>query len=197
MASLNGDLWVVGAKGANAVAYRSVDGGSTWTLMMSESPLAAGDYARYYFAGVVGGSLYIQASDLYSLASHTSSKVFNGASWSNGPRLLQGSMQGHRAESFAGKLVYLGWQGSASPLTVFDGTQARSVGPVSFWDYTIDSIGGKPRLVALGYNGGIYQTYDLVTFTKITTAPLTSVSIATIGSTLFVGGSDSGIYRLG
>lgn len=54
------DFWLVGSSflsgGATGVAYRSTDGGGSWT---TERTLSPGDYSRFESAVVNGGSLYL------------------------------------------------------------------------------------------------------------------------------------------
>mgnify|MGYP003343142990 CR=1 FL=1 len=90
VATLTGtDLWVVGCNGprrdtpntAYAVAWRSLDGGSTWqqSLRIMGKESGNDDNVRFYFAGVLKGKLYVQfCQDAFS-------QVFDGARWSKGP----------------------------------------------------------------------------------------------------------------
>lgn len=186
-----GDLWLVGSSGNDAVAWRSLDGGTTWTeqLRVPAANTTSGNFARFYGAAVHGGKLYVQAHDYYGGA-HSRSKVFDGSGWSDGPSL---GLFTH-AEPFAGKLLYHGAAHSGSgqgPLQVFDGTQSTSAYGLWVWDYTID--GGT--VYVLGVDGKVMASRDLATWSHVGTAPSVARSIGVMNGTLYVGGTDSAIYK--
>lgn len=199
-ATLTGsDLWFVGAiYGTNqAGAWRSTDGGATWQKSLAVSPTIGGSnpYSRFYFAGVLNGKLYVQAFDGNDSGSapQSSSQVFDGSGWSKGPNLLPNGGMGYHTENFAGKLVYLLWQGypSATRLTAFDGSKATTAAtPAPFWEYVVDN----GTLYGLGYDNVVYSTKDLVTWYKAATAPSTARSIAVLNGQIYVGTTDSKIY---
>lgn len=83
---INGDLWIVGSQGADAVAWRSLDGGSSWAERLRVPPrnTTSGDFARFFGAAVPGGKLYVQAYDNVG-GLQPSSKAFDGSGWSDGP----------------------------------------------------------------------------------------------------------------
>jgi hypothetical protein len=202
MATLTGsDLWIVGADydTAQAVVWRSLDGGTTWTKMLSVPPKSTGDETRMYGIGVLNGKVYVQATEISGTTGGTvgeeqNSHVFDGTSWSNGPNLFAYSYAYHD-QAFAGKLVYLG---NASPtfvgptgLTAFDGNKAQAVSaPSSFYDFDVD--GGT--LYAVGSNGNIYSTTDLVNWITVQVAPAGARSITESNGIVYVGTTDSKIY---
>ena len=198
-ARTGGELWMVGsAPPDNAVAWRSLDGGATWSTALTVPPRQSGvdDVARFYFAGVYHNALYVQAADFFG-GKHPSSKVFNGTVWSDGPDLLPQGGYGYDTELFAGRLVYLSLgvssQSSPGSLLSFDGTKVTSTGRV-FYNYSVD--GGK--LYGLGANGQISRTGNLRTWTDIKTlAPQSARSIVVIDGVIYVGTTDARIYRLG
>ncbi len=59
------ERWMVGSAGENAVAWRSLDGGVTWSTALTVPPRnsGVGDFARFYFAGAYQNALYVQAAD--------------------------------------------------------------------------------------------------------------------------------------
>ncbi len=66
--SLTGsDLWLVGSQGPDAAVWRSLDGGASWEKVLAVGPVSgiAGDFARFYGAGVYQSKLYVQARDFY------------------------------------------------------------------------------------------------------------------------------------
>ena len=190
------ERWIVGSAGENAVAWRSLDGGVTWSTALTVPPRnsGVGDFARFYFAGAYQNALYVQAADFYG-GKHPTSKVFDGEGWSDGPDLLPQGGYGYDTELFAGQLVYLSLQTSSkespSSLLSFDGTEVTSTGR-RFYNYSVD--GGK--LYGLGANGQISRTTDLRRWTDITTlAPESARSIVVIDGAIYVGTTDSRIYK--
>src|SRR5207237_3870374 len=82
--SVNGtELWLAGADGPDAVLWHSVDRGTTWTEALRQPPRAASP-ARFYGIGVLAGHLYVQASE----PGGSTSRVFDGGAWRDGPNLL-------------------------------------------------------------------------------------------------------------
>jgi hypothetical protein len=192
--SLTGsDLWLVGASwNGDAVAWRSLDGGATWQQALAVSPVSgiAGDFARFYGAAVYQGKLYVQARDYYG-AVHPASRVFDGTSWSDGPNL--GTF--NHARVFAGKLLYhggrhAGW--SSDYLKAFDGVSSRPVLSSPIYDYT---IAGR-TVYALGSDGWVRKSQNLTAWSKLAEAPAAARSIAIFNGSVYVGGTDSSLYKL-
>jgi hypothetical protein len=195
MVTLTGtDLWLVGAQGDDAVAYRSLNGGASWQKMLSVSPAPhyAGDFARFYFAGVLNHRLYVQAMD-GAKGPEPHSHVFNGTGWSHGPNLLANGY-GYHSSTFAGKVIYMQYGSfvTLSTLLAFNGTGVSSTSaPVPFYDYATNGS----KLYGLGEYGKIYETSDLETWTKLAVvAPSTARSITEYEGTIYVGTTDSKIY---
>jgi hypothetical protein len=122
VATLDGrDLWLVGSAPAGcpgcsaAVAYRSTDGGRTFSESLRVAPPAGYLNAFHMFAGVLGGRLYVQAFFRGATAGgpHVAaprSRVFDGEAWADGPDLLPARREGdhgHGPQVFAGRLLYL------------------------------------------------------------------------------------------
>jgi beta-N-acetylhexosaminidase len=195
MATLTGsDLWMVGSAGEYAVAWRSLDGGNTWTEALAVPPVTqgAGDFARFYFAGAHHDRLYVQAVDA-AAGTQPASRVFDGSSWSTGPSLLSPSFaEGYDTEPFNGRMVYLMRQSSLTALRSFDGTAVSAHSPPYFYNYSVDGS----TLYALGTDGVISTTTDLVRWTTLEArAPITARSIVVINGVIYVGTTDSRIYR--
>ena len=192
MATLTGsDLWLVGSSGSDAVAWRSLDGGATWAEMLRLPPAsgASGDFARFYGVGVHGGKLYLQASDYYSYIQPTS-KVFDGSRWTDGPSL--NAPLGH-SEAFAGKLLFHGnfHPGTNGPLKAFDGSTVTTTLQSSIFDYAVDN----GTVYALTTDRKVLASQDLATWTQVGSAPSVARSIGVMGGKVYLGGTDSGIYR--
>lgn len=204
VATLTGsDLWVVGSKygtGTEAAAWRSVDGGATWQESLALGPndpnltctatngIAYANMARFYGAGVYDGKLYVTATDCNGGA-HPASKVFDGTSWSDGPYLPTFN----HAETFAGKMVFVGSMHSgvgAGPLETFDGNTVTNVGLGGITDYTIDG----DTIYTVG-GGKVQKSTDLVNWTVVGAAPSVARSIAVMNGYIYLGGTDSAIYR--
>jgi Ca2+-binding RTX toxin-like protein len=191
-AGTGSDFWMVGSAGDNAVAWRSLDGGVTWSPALTVPPRnsGVGDFARFYFAGVYQNALYVQAADYYG-GKHPTSKVFDGTGWSDGPDLLPQGGYGYDTELFDGQLVYLSSQSSLSSLLSFDGTEVRSTGRV-FHNYSVDG----DTLYGLGENGQVLTTTNLTRWTTLNAlAPETARSIVVIDGVIYVGTTDSRIYK--
>ena len=186
------DLWIVGSYGYDAAAWRSLDGGATWEEVLTVPSISGifDDFARFYGAAVYQGKLYLQAKDYYG-AVHPASKVFDGASWSDGPNL--GTF--NHAEVFAGKLLYhgglhAGW--SANYLKTFDGVSSRIALSSPIYDYKIDGN----TVYALGSDGRIRKSRDLISWTSVAKAPTKARSIAVFNGSIYVGGTDASLYKL-
>ncbi|MEO6190089.1 MAG: T9SS type A sorting domain-containing protein [Saprospiraceae bacterium] len=191
-------LFMVGSQSSNAAVWKSSNNGRTWNQILADSAISgkSGDFARFYFAGVYNGNLYVQARDYYG-SLHPSSKVYNGSTWSNGPSLfpLSGSL-GWRPEVFAGKLVYRSWEpGNTTPLRSFDGINNAWVNSLYVFDCVIDS-NYFYALVDSGYGVlNIRRTNDLVNWQNLMKVPYTSRSLAILNDKLFVGTKDSKIMQ--
>jgi Ca2+-binding RTX toxin-like protein len=187
------ELWMVGSAGDNAVAWRSLDGGLTWGNELSVPPRnsGAGDFARFYFAGSYENAVYVQAVDYYG-GKHPTSKVFHGSEWSDGPDLLSQGGHGYDTELFDGQLVYLARGSSPSSLLSFDGAEVTNTGQV-FHNYSVDG----DTLYGLAENGQIRKTTDLRRWTELeTAAPEAARSIVAIDGVIYVGTTDSRIYKV-
>ncbi len=185
-----GELWMVGSVGYDAVAWRSLDGGVTWSSVLTVPPRIGGEFARFYFAGVQRNALYVQAVDA-SGGRHPTSKVFDGDGWSDGPDLLPRGGDGYDPESFGGRLVYLAQRPLSSFLS-FDGASVTNSGQV-FYNYSVDG----DTLYGLGENGRILKTTDLRRWTELgAAAPAEARSIVVIDGVIYLGTTDSRLYRL-
>lgn len=194
VATLTGsDLWIVGSQGMSAVVWRSADGGASWQMSLAVGPVSgkSGDFARFYGAGVYGGKLYVQAKDWLG-GTQARSKVFDGNTWSDGPNL--GSF--NHAESFAGKMIYHSGNHSGTWggfLNAFDGTVQTRAHPTGIWDYAVEG----DTVYVLTIDGWVKKSRDLVSWTQVAAAPSVARSIAVFQSSLYLGGTDSGLYRYG
>ena len=203
MASYGGSLWMVGSQGNNAAVWRSTDAGATWQLSLSVAPTTS-PFIRFYGVAPYDGKLYVQRHE-----ANSTSNVFDGTSWTDGPDLIPGGGYMWHPENFAGKLVYMSGHAGigSSPLYAFDGTSAQT----SFWipgtggsNGTSGGIGGigvrdfvvhGDAVFALGSDQLIRTSTDLTTWTVFATAPAEARSLAILNDQLFLGGSNSAIYE--
>ncbi len=200
MAQLGTTLFAVGSRDVNAIVAKSTDGGASWSTVMTEAPIS-GDIARYYFAAVFNNKLYVQAYAYYNNKPHANSKVFDGANWSNGPNMLPLGGHGWHPKVHGTKLLYqthlpnnmLGTSGNdKSRLMVFDGTAATSPLSSQIYDFAINGN----YVYVLGVDGNIRRSVDLQNWTTIGSAPANSRSMAFLGTTMYVGTTDSKLYKL-
>jgi hypothetical protein len=194
MATLTGsDLWICGASyNGNASVWRSLDGGASWALSLTVPPLGAFQTGRFYGCAVYNGRLYVQAYS-HPSGAHPTSKVFDGRSWSDGPDLAMGASLSH-ARVFAGKLVFMTQFHPgilAGAMRSFDGTTALNIGPTTVYDFAINA----GTLYALGSDGWVRTTTDLVNWTAIGKVGRKARSVAVFNGAVYVGGTDSKLYR--
>ncbi|MBI2443333.1 MAG: hypothetical protein HYV40_05525 [Candidatus Levybacteria bacterium] len=199
MVTLTGsDLWLVGALGFNACAWRSLDDGVTWSqsLCIPKVTTYASDFARFYFAGVFKGKLYVQGRDFYSGA-HPTSKVFDPgtSTWSDGPSLLPLDGVGWRPIEFAEKLIYRIHEGYGT-VTAFDGTSYSFVpNPVGAAEFSAQDIIQDGDALYVLTSSEIMKTADLVNWTVVVpTVPFTAQSLAILDGKFYIGTTDSKIY---
>lgn len=192
MLTLDGqDLWAVGSQGYDAVAWRSLDGGSTWTEMLRVPAVDVDsrDFARFYTAGTLDGKLYVQAMDYWG-GLHARSMVFDGSAWTAGPSL--GSMFTH-TEKLDGRLLsHEAYRSALSwgSLRAFDGASSVTVYS-SIYDYTV----ADGRVYVLTTGGDVMSSADLATWQQVGRAPKSARSIGVLDGVVYLGGTDSAIYR--
>jgi hypothetical protein len=194
------DLWLAGSERADAVVWRSLDGGATWSEALRERPSFA-QTTRYCGIGVLNGKLYVQKSE----PARTSSRVFDGNSWSDGPNLLPPSGFLWHPQRFAGRIVYMSNHSGirVSPLYCFDGTQMReALNPIArgqrgpgaekgVYDFTI----ADNRLFTLGVDQVVRWTDDVQSWHKAADAPAEARSLCVVGDKVYLGGKDGAIYK--
>ena len=203
MAGYGGSLWMCGAQGNNAVVWRSADGGTTWSVSLSAPPSGGYTYVRIYGMGVYGDKLYAQVD-----AETTKSRVFDGATWSDGPDLTPSGGFISDAKAFAGRLVYRSYEAGlgAASMYAFDGASASS--PLSNMERMFDCKVDADVLYALvgeyvsGGSAGLMLdhidvkwTRDLTGWQTIATAPIAARSMALLGDQLFLGATNAQLYK--
>lgn len=187
MATTNGsDLWMVGSQDVDAVAWRSLDGGATWTEELRIAAVNSGEFSRFYFAGVLGGRLYVQAFDSYQGA-QAEAKVFDGTRWSSAPPIVTSWYNGWRPVEFNGKLVIEGYgQGSRGPVFSYDGVTSSVV----TLGYDVEVAGD--RLFVLD-DAELRVSTGLSTFSVIAVPPAGGRSLAVSAGVVYIGTDSSEI----
>lgn len=195
MATLDGrDLWLVGsAEGPIylATAWRSTDGGTSWKIAHQPGG------GRYYFAAIYRSRLYLERWLGQPLGP---SEVFDGTSWTRGPELLPLGGHGVRPVEFADRLVYatkLTFDGSlpdvANRLLTFDGATVA----VAFDRELLDFFAAERDLFVLDAESVVWRTRDLLRWSRVSSAAgLQPRSVALLDGHLYLGTSDSKLYRL-
>ncbi len=175
-----------------------------WVAPISETPFTTSlsvdprneTFSRFYFIGQLNRKLYVQAIDR-GLQKHPYSKVFDGATWKDGPDLLPEGGTGYRAITFASKMVYLQWRRPSivgGGIYAFNGATASIVTP--FTDVAGYTTYGKELFVARR-NGSITKTTDLLNWSTVSTFgfPAQPRSIAIADGRIFIGLANAEIYR--
>ena len=192
-ATLNGaDRWMVGSQGADAVAWRSIDGGTTWSesLRIGPSSGAVGDYARFYFAAIVGGKLYVQAVNAMS-GPQAKANAFDGSTWSNAPSIVPVGSVGWAPIAFGGGVAFHSYgHGTLGNIFFFDGKRVRTIGA----GYDVHVAAGS--LWLLDGAGLIQRTSDLVNWATVGTAPSNARSLAVDAGTIYVGTTTAELWSL-
>ena len=189
VASAHGLLWMVGSEGSNAVAWQSADGGESWQPSLVIGPRNPTDFARFYFAGVLGGDLYVQAFDA-SGGAHPAARVFDGTAWTDAPPLVAGREPGWRPVEHGRQLIFSAvGQGYGSAIKAYDGTTVRALA----YGYDFEVVGRD--LYVLGLDGTVSSTSPtLRRWATHGVAPLGSRSLAIDGDTAYVGTASSELW---
>lgn len=185
------DLWMVGSHGADAVAWRSLDGGGTWIEVLRVAPRRNTDTARFYFAGVMDGSMMVQATD-YKAGPHAHALGFDGISWTERTSILQRDDRGWRTDSFGGGLVYHssghGWQGAVRH---HDGHNT-----VTLHDDAYDVEVTSNHVWILTATGSVVRSADLIRWVTVAQAPQSARSLAVDGDDIYVGTTTSELWAM-
>jgi hypothetical protein len=176
MATLTGsDLWMVGSYNHDAVAWRSLDGGATWSVALAEN--GGSGYPRFYWVGVLNGKLYVQADGL-----DAQMHIFDGSTWSTLPSSVGGFSRPplvFRGCLFDGNVCFNGITTiDVTPFKAYTMAYAIDNG----WAYSIDS------------NGIIQRSSDLKAWESLGPAPTGYWSMAILNGTMYVGTRDSSLY---
>jgi hypothetical protein len=216
VASFDGsDLWLFGSLGSTATAWRSVDGGETWTVALSVPTVSGEGLSRMYSAFTLAGKLYTQVVD-FPDGDQPASLVYDGTGWSPGPRLLPETVL--HVDAFPWKPVRVGdkvlYMDDHTGVTQFMARLYRFDGETAefafgadqhetgrlrdyFFDFTVSDDG---TAYALNRMQEVWSSTDLVDWTHEATLRLeateVATSIAVVGDDLYFGTHRSGIYKM-
>ncbi len=183
------DLWMVGSSGRDAVAWRSMDRGQTWTEALRQPPENANDAARFYFAGRLNDSLVLQAADARGGPQRTALE-FDGLGWAELPSILERDDRGWRAEEFgAGIVFHTVGHGRAGSVRYFDG-QVTVTLMLDAYDVEVTD----EAVYILATDGSVVRSTDLATWDRVGAGPQTSRSLAVSGDQVYFGTTDSEIW---
>lgn len=188
VATLTGsDLWmvgsaknVVGTKGG-AAAYRSTDGGATWSLVAKDTSVIEAGRERYYWAAALNGKMYLQAE---GVSEGAPLRVFNGTSWST----VAGAnpcytVEARSVEVFKGRILC---SNMGVGIVAFDGTTSRTVLRSDSWNILDFDVPGDGFIYALSREG-VYRSADGLSWTGLTTVPEFAWSIGVHNGTIYLG----------
>ncbi|MFW5469978.1 hypothetical protein ACOCJ4_08040 [Knoellia sp. CPCC 206435] len=184
VASLTGsDLWMVGSANnvepgkGGAAAYRSTDGGASWSLVAKDT--AGSGSERYYWAAALNGKMYLQAQHMAGAPL----RVFDGARWSTHSATPCSTVEARAVEVFAGKILCTNY---SLGVVAFDGRNATTV--LSKYKGTVldFDIPGDGYIYALSATG-IFRSADGMTWTGVAKTPAEAGSIGVHNGTVYLG----------
>lgn len=179
------DLWTVGSKtGVGAAVWHSEDGGDTWTVEQTEENDNLN--GRYYWIVAFDGKIFVQASHI---PGGSAVKSFDGDSWQTGTTDTIFTISGYQQPIvFDDKMI-----STVNGLSTFDGTTLSEVEEFEgvAKDFDIDGS----YLYILRTDRTIARSSDLVSWQELGSGPLASNSIAVDNDIIYIGGSDSKVYR--
>jgi hypothetical protein len=170
----------VGTKGG-AAAYRSTDGGASWSLVAKDTSSVEMGRERYYWAAALNGKMYMQAEEVLEGAPL---RVFNGTSWST----VSGAnpcytVEARAVEVYNGRILCANY---GKGVVAFDGRTATTVLPMTDWNVLDFDIPGDGYIYALS-RAGVYRSADGLAWKGLTTVPEYAWSIGVHNGTIFLG----------
>ena len=216
VATMDGsDLWLFGSAGDNAVAWRSLDRGATWTIALSVRPWFVGGFARLYSGAAIGGRMFTQVVETPGGPALTG-MVFDGTQWTTGPGWFPSHVRYEdafpwRPHAIGSQVVYMDQHSGASHRVVriyrFDGREAHlTFGPTDRHatpdpQYAVvDLTAASATAFVLNRLQEVWSSTDLVNWRLRATfrgpAGERATSIAVSDTNVYVGTSGSNIYRM-
>lgn len=206
MATLDGsDLWMVGSSvepdGSTyrgATAYRSVDGGATWSVVMTDMTTLYEDRSeteRYYWVAELNGKIFMQANRV----ENAPMRSFDGSVWSEGTTdQVCRSIRAASVVVFADNIVC--WAGGGV-VRAFDGTNYADITPTvpignatSFYvdDGYLYVLADKPGFAT---DDIVLRTSDLESWERVSSVPGSTTSFAVDDDYIYVGTNSSQLLR--
>jgi hypothetical protein len=176
-----------------AKVYRSTDGGATWSESLSVP--SRGGFNRMMFISKLGDKIYAQSlsmTDFNGSGFEAKAWVYSGNGWAKATPIARVS-QPYKGAEFAGKII-LQSAPAGGALLSYDGRNTATIRP-SVKDYKIHTDGYLYALTHFDNNLAVMRTKDLVTWEHITNTPANARSLAVLNTTLYVGTSESELYR--
>ncbi len=187
VASLNGsDLWMVGsaknvvAGKGGAAAYRSTNGGASWSLAAADTSITETGQERYYWAAALNGKIYMQAQ---GVTEDPPVRVFDGSRWSTVPLTPCHAVEARSVEVFNGKILCPNY---LKGLVAFDGRTMTPVLPMVHGNVRDFDIPGDGYIYALAGHG-IFRSADGLTWTGLAQTPDLAWSIGVHDGTIYLG----------
>lgn len=184
------DRWLVGSQGQDAVAWRSQNGGASWTESIRVKPFDAvdGSYARFYFAAVLGDELWVQAKSS-SGAVAPSAKVFDGSSWRDDTPVLRRGTFGWKPMPYEqGVVFHRVGHGYVGEIFYFDGQTTTAIAR-GFDHEVVDGT-----LFVLDEARIVRRRLATGDWTSVAQAPANAISIAIDDDTVYSGTDNSELY---
>jgi hypothetical protein len=169
--------------GGGVIRYTPVVG---WTVSLS----VRGPTTRFYNIAELNGKVYtvlggvIGTDPVYDVGDD--SYVFDGVSWSRGPK-LDGFI---KPMKFADKLVFRSQDGR---LLAFDGTVVTELGIPDAVDHDVDT--GK-LVVLSGHSHRLYSTTDLLIWKNDGQVPESATAVGLVDGAAYIATSGSQVYSL-
>jgi len=216
VATMDGsDLWLFGSAGDNAVAWRSLDGGVTWTTALTVRPWFVGGFARLYSGAAIEGKLFTQVVETPGGPGPTG-LVFDGTQWITGPgwfppQARQEDTFPWRPHAVGRQVVYMDQHSGASHRVVrlyrFDGREAHlTFGPTDRHatpdpQYAaVDVTAEAGTAFVLNRRQEVWSSTDLVNWRRRATLNGPdgdrATSLAVSGNDAYIGTIGSNIYRM-
>ena len=203
MTTLDGDdLWMVGSSveedgttRRGGTAYRSADGGTTWSIVMTDSstPYNPSGLERYYWIAELDGSVYMQA---WGTSPAAPVRSFDGNDWHSGTTArVCDTMQSNQVVVFADHIVCTSF--STGHIKIFDGVSIDNYDlPTSVNGVTRDFYVDDDYLYVL-LTDKIIRTADLETWQDVSTAPNGAWSIAVVDDYVYLGNNEGQLLLSG
>lgn len=207
IAKYGSDLFVAGSYPSSpndaGIVWRSTNNGASWSESLRVEARSGADYCRCTWLAVLDGKLYTQPWHGDG-TSHGASKVWDGASWANGPDFYYTyNAAGMRASvaTIDGTEYILQttfYPDYAVYLAYFDVVYEGYVDyGRTLYDYVVDPV-GTPTLYAIQSDRTIVKTTNLLSYSNFIASanvPATAQSIAILDGWLYVGAGDGTLYK--